>query len=66
MTTWEVTYSVFSNNINESGSWTREAGMPSQFTTQVSAPNQSVAESMVKSMNGGSNHCVIRSCRNLG
>jgi hypothetical protein len=39
---WEVTYSVFDNNINESGAW--ESSGPSQYTTQVTAFNQIIAE----------------------
>jgi hypothetical protein len=66
MNLWEVTYSVYSNNINESGAWTMESGMPSQFTTTVVAFNQTQAEQQVRNMNGGSNHCLVRSCRLIG
>jgi hypothetical protein len=64
MSTWEVTYSVFDNNINESGAWTSNG--PSQYTTQVTAFNQVMAEMMVKLQNGGPNHCLVRSCRSVG
>jgi hypothetical protein len=64
MSTWEVTYSVFNNNINESGAWTSSG--PSQYTTQVTAFNQIMAEMMVKLQNGGPNHCLVRSCRLVG
>ena len=64
MSTWEVTYSVFDNNINESGAWASSG--PSQYTTQVTAFNQIMAEMMVKLQNGGPNHCLVRSCRLVG
>ena len=64
MSVWEVTYSVFTNNINESGAWTSSG--PSQYTTQVTAFNQTMAEMMVKLQNGGPNHCLVRSCRLIG
>jgi hypothetical protein len=63
MNTFEVTYSVYTNNINESGTWMSSG--PSQYTTQVTAFNQTNAEQMVRNQNGGSNHCVIRSCRRV-
>ena len=66
MKTWEVTYSVYSNNINESGAWTMASGMPSHFTTQVIAFSQPQAEHQVRNMNGGADHCLIRSCRPIG
>ena len=63
MATWEVMYSVYSNNINDGrSSWERASGMRSHFTTSVNAPNQTVAESMVKAMNGGPDHVMIRHC----
>jgi len=64
MSTWEVTYSVFDNNINESGAWASSG--PSHYTTQITAFNQSVAEQMVRNMNGGPNHCHIQRCMFLG
>ena len=64
MSLWEVTYSVFDNNINESGAWMSSG--PSQYMTQVTAFNQIMAEMMVKLQNGGPNHCLIRSCRLVG
>jgi len=66
MNLWEITYSVYSNNINESGAWTMDAGMPSQFTTNVVAFNQVQAEQQVCNMNGGRDHCLVRSCRLIG
>ena len=64
MSAWEVTYSVFENNINESGAWMSSG--PSQYTTQVMAFNQIIAEQMVRNQNGGRDHCLIRSCRLVG
>ena len=64
MSTWEVTYSVFDNNINESSAWMSSG--PSQYTTQVTAFNQVIAERLVTIQNGGRDHCLIRSCRLIG
>ena len=64
MSLWEVNYSVYSNNINESGAWMSSG--PSDYTTQVTAFNQTMAEMMVKLQNGGPNHCVIHRCRLIG
>jgi len=58
MPQFEVTYQVYTNNINESGS--RLSTGPSHYTTVVNAPYQGAAEQMVKNMNGGSAHCHIQ------
>ena len=64
MSTWQVNYSVYSNNINEGGAWMSSG--PSDYTTQVTAFTQSIAEQMVRNQNGGANHCLIHSCRMIG
>ena len=58
MPQFEVTYQVYSNNINESGAWMSSG--PSHYTIVVDAPYQGAAEQMVKNMNGGSSHCHIQ------
>ena len=58
MPQFEVTYQVYSNNINESGAWMSSG--PSHYTTVVTAAHQGAAEQMVKNMNGGANHCHIQ------
>jgi hypothetical protein len=64
MAQFEVNYRVFTNNIKEGGPWTQVG--PSNYTTVVTAPNQYVAEQMVKSMNGGDQHCYIVMARHMG
>lgn len=59
MNSYQVTYSIYSNNINESGAWLSSG--PSQYTTVVTAFNPSIAKQLVENQNGGSNHCLVRS-----
>lgn len=59
MPQFEVTYSVV-ENIKE-GKFGYSG--PSHYTITVTAPHQNAAEQMVKNMNGGANHCLVRSCR---
>ena len=61
---FEVMYKVLTNNINESGAWASSG--PSQYTTQVTAFNQVIAERLVTIQNGGRDHCLVRSCRLIG
>jgi hypothetical protein len=62
--TFEVTYKIIETNINESHAW--QTSGPSHYTTVVTALHQGAAEQMVKSMNGGPNHCHIVRAMYLG
>ena len=62
MPRFEVTYSIV-NNITE-GDFGYSG--PSNYTTNVEAFNQVYAENMVRNSNGGSAHCLVRSCRMIG
>ena len=64
MPVWSVNYKVYDNNINESGTWTSSG--PSDYTVEVTAFNQVIAQLMVINSNGGPNHCRVLSCRMIG
>jgi hypothetical protein len=63
---FEVMYKVVANNLNESEAWRQAPGVASHNTMVVDAPHQSAAEHMVRSMNGGSNHCMIVRAKHIG
>lgn len=64
MPTFEVTYKILENNILEEGAW--QSSGPSHYTTVVTALHQGAAEQMVRSMNGGREHCHIVRALHLG
>jgi len=59
-------YKIVSSNINENTAWKQDPGVASHYTTVVDAMHQSAAESMVRAMNGGSNHCYIIRAMHIG
>ncbi len=57
MPKFEVTYKVVQSDMSTNHAWTQSG--PSHYVTVVEAAYQTVAEQMVRNMNGGPNHCHI-------